>query len=170
MRGRKPTPAALHELHGNPGKRRRAEPRVSPGRGMQPPAHVKANADAFAEWRRITSVFGAIGIVTQADRGTLAACCKLYADWIEAEAKMAATGGAVIEGRNGGLVRNPWSMIRNRCLELYLKTASEFGLTPSSRARVGLVGAVPPNPDDAPESDFDRFLANRPGSLHESEH
>lgn len=134
---------------------------------MAPPSPVAKNRDAFAEWKRVTTALRVLGIVTTVDRGALAMMCQLYADWIEAERQLLATGGAVIEGRGGGAVRNPWLLCRNRAVELYMRAASEFGMTPVSRPRLGPPTGMPtyPNEPDAPQDDFDHFLASRPGPL-----
>lgn len=90
MRGRKPKPAALKLLDGNPGKRpiRGVEPRP-PGGKPSCPAHLSPTAKA--EWKRLAGALHQVGLLTSADRAALAAYCQAYGRWVEAEKKPAET-------------------------------------------------------------------------------
>jgi P27 family predicted phage terminase small subunit len=46
------------------------------------------------------------------------------------------TEGEVIISDKGGMYQNPWVAIRNRAMDQVVKISAEFGMTPSSRARV----------------------------------
>ena len=134
MRGRKQKPTALKKLQGNPGKRKlnNAEPRLPPD---LPDAPQHLNKAAHQEWQRVAQELFRIGILTQIDRAALAAYCQAYGRWVEAEEKVKRTG-EVLQAESGGFYQNPYLSIAHRMMELMVKFGSEFGLTPSSRARL----------------------------------
>lgn len=134
MRGRKPKPTALKIAEGNPGKRRinGAEPKP-PASLPDPPPHL--SVAALEEWHRIAGALNQIGLLTQADRSTMAAYCQCYARWVEAEEKLATTP-AILRLPSGYIQQSPWLTISNKQLELMAKYMAEIGLTPASRSRL----------------------------------
>jgi len=85
--------------------------------------------------------FGAVGLVTAIDRGTLTLMCEAWGDHMEARemiAKAKAQGGSgmFVKSPNGYPMQSPWLAVSNKTYELYCKLAIEFGMTPSSRTRV----------------------------------
>ena len=83
-RGRKPTPTAIKELEGNPGKRKLNENEPKPER--KAPACPKwLDKDARKEWHRLAKKMEAIGVLTEVDMAAFAAYCQSYARWKEAE-------------------------------------------------------------------------------------
>lgn len=133
MRGRKPKPTALKVLAGNPGKRRLpTEPELS--RAIpRCPKHLCG--EARREWRRVAGELYEAGLLTRVDRAALAAYCQAWAHWVEAEAKVRELG-AVVKTQSGGLAQNPWLGVANRAMDEMRRFLVEFGMTPSSRARV----------------------------------
>ena len=87
MRGRKPTPTYLKLLNGNPGKRR-LNPNEPKPRNRTPtcPSHLCPSAKA--EWKRLAAQLAILQILTEFDRGALAAYCQTYGRWMEAERKL----------------------------------------------------------------------------------
>lgn len=86
-RGRKPTPTAIKELEGNPGKR--------PLNAKEPKPVKKAPAcpkwlepEAKKEWRRLSKQLEQLGVLTELDMASFAAYCQAYARWT-AQPKMA---------------------------------------------------------------------------------
>jgi phage terminase small subunit len=76
MRGRKPKPTTLRLLEGNPGKRR-VDPGPAPPAG--PPERPEwLDAEAKAEWDRVTAVLAQMRLLSAADRAALAAYCTAY--------------------------------------------------------------------------------------------
>jgi P27 family predicted phage terminase small subunit len=57
--------------------------------------------------------------------------------------------GAVIEGVNGGSVKNPWTSIESAAADRLRPLFSEFGLTPTARGRL--------KTPDAPDADTKFF-------------
>jgi P27 family predicted phage terminase small subunit len=142
--GRKPLPTAVKELNGNPGKRtlNRSEPKPArPRRVPPPPAHLKGAARA--KWKKLAAQLHKIGVLTEVDQDALARYCVTYQRWLEAEARVT-RDGEVVRTTNGNLIQNPYLAIANRCMAQLSTLGAEFGLTPSSRAKVH---AEPP-PDE----------------------
>ena len=142
MRGRKPVPTALRELHGNP--RKVALPKFEP----KPEGNLTEAPSWFNEEQRLCWSYAMAnappGLLKRIDRGTLVA-------WVVAEDlhRQAATA----QGKVGLLVRiktratigaddpgvpaaSPYINIINQQAKIMLKAASELGFTPVSRPRV----------------------------------
>jgi len=131
MRGRKPKPAQLRVIDGRGDDGRGA----SYARPKPPTCPAHLNPTAKAEWKRLASGLFARGILTEGDRGMLAAYCQAYGRWVEAERKLAETP-TLIKLPSGYIQQSPWLAISNKQLELIAKYASELGLSPVSRGRV----------------------------------
>jgi P27 family predicted phage terminase small subunit len=145
MRGRKPKSTVIKLLTGNPGGRKlnKNEPKYSK-LNVTPPHFL--DALALEEWNRICSELHATGMLTTADRATFAAYCVAYSRWVKAERALAAMldksedsllGGMAFKTHRGNLSINPIIRVANASMDLMLKAASEFGLTPASRSRAG---------------------------------
>lgn len=148
MRGRKPTPAALRLLTGNPGKRavNRAEPKPT-SEIPKPPAAL--SADAKREWRRVSAELEALGLLSAIDRAALAAYCQAYGRWAEAERQLKADPeGLVITTEKGNRIQNPLVGIARRAAADMVRYCTEFGMTPSARSRVQTQGSGAAAKDD----------------------
>lgn len=134
MRGRKPKPTEIKKLEGNPGKRalNKKEPKPETAIPICPP-HLKGAART--EWARITTELHALKIISRIDRAALAAYCQAWEDYVKA-CKQVEKEGAVIISDKGGAYQNPWVSIKNSSMDRMVRISSEFGMTPSSRARV----------------------------------
>jgi P27 family predicted phage terminase small subunit len=133
-RGRTPKPSALKNAEGNPGKRElnKAEPKLKPML-VDPPKHL--TAAARDEWQRVAPDLFAAGVLTIADRAALAAYCQAWADWVKARGEID-VNGMMMTTPNGYQQQSPWVSIANKALDKMMRFASEFGLTPASRARI----------------------------------
>lgn len=134
MRGRKAKPTAVKELEGNPGKRKlnKQEPKPETAIPACPP-HIKGVART--EWTRITTELHALKIIARIDRAALVAYCQAWADYVKACKKVEKEGEVIISDK-GGMYQNPWVSIKNSSMDRLVKISAEFGMTPSSRARV----------------------------------
>ncbi len=143
MRGRKPKPTAVRRRDGNPGKRgfNHAEP-VPPEGLPDCPEHL--SEAAREEWHRLAGPLHAMGVVTLADRGALAAYCQAWGRWVEAEEKLRQTP-VMLKTPSGYVQQSPWLSVANKQLELMGRYMAELGLTPASRSRVRV-----PDPDPEP--------------------
>jgi P27 family predicted phage terminase small subunit len=151
MRGRKPKPTLLKVLDGNPGKRPLNDREPQPPQGV-PDRPVWLDAEAQAEWDRVTGELEMMGLLSLADRAALAAYCTAWSRWVEAEAMVKKFGTIVKSPEKGFPMKSPYLTIADQALETMRKLMVEFGLTPSSRSRI----RVPPGGDEVDE--LDRFL------------
>lgn len=156
QRGRKPKPTHLKVVQGNPGKRQLNQDEPQPDRSTipEPPDHL--NAEAREEWDRAAMQLWHMGVLSHADRATLAAYCQAYGRWVQAEraiAEMAKrddkTHGLMIRTSKGTAVQNPLVGTANKAKADMMRYAAEFGLTPSARTRLSGNGAGGDNPFDA---------------------
>src|SRR5688572_10690474 len=152
MRGRKPLPSNVVRLRGNPGKRRLngAEPTPAPG---VPTCPSCLGHEAGKEWKRLAKELGDLGLLTRIDRRMLAAYCQAHALWVEAVSSIERYG-TMVKSPNGYPMQSPYVAVANKQVEIMVRIASEFGMTPSSRTRIR-VGE--PTPVDA----FETFLQDR---------
>jgi P27 family predicted phage terminase small subunit len=139
--GTKPKPTELKRLAGNPGRRplNDSEPKIA---GGLPTCPAYLDKVARREFNRVLKAFGKTRLLTIADRGTLAMMCQMYSRWIAAERSIA-EDGLVVKTSFGNLIQNPAIGIANRCCELYMRAAVEFGMTPSSRSRLSVPESKP---------------------------
>jgi len=129
----------MKRLAGNPGKR--------PLTGNTPPAWAKPprppkhlGAEARKEWKRMLAELERLGIAASCDRAALALYCQVYQRWVTAEEKLAKQS-LVLQGADGGAYQNPYLAIANRAFDQLKWMLSEFGMTPSSRARIKVSGS-----------------------------
>ena len=133
-RGRKPTPTAIKELEGNPGKRplNDAEPKPQ----KKAPACPKwLDADAKKEWRRLAKTMEAMGVLTEVDMAAFAGYCQAYARWKQAEERIT-DRGLVMRTPSGYAQQVPYISIAQQYLRLMNQFAEQFGLTPAARSRI----------------------------------
>lgn len=133
-RGRKPTPTAIKELEGNPGKRVLNEREPKPVK--KAPACPKwLEEEAKKEWRRLAKQMEQLGILTQVDMAAFAGYCQAYARWKEAE-EFITQHGSIVKTPSGYWQQVPQVSIAQTYLKIMNKFAEQFGLTPSSRSRI----------------------------------
>lgn len=162
MRGRKPKPTVLKLIEGNPGKRRLPahEPKPLPAGQVEPPAWL--GADARSEWERVAPELDRMGLLSVVDLTLLAAYCQQVGRMLQAERELAEhirrTGSQMVVHTNKAgaqnMVPHPAIKIARETAALAKAMATEFGFTPSSRARLS-AGAK-----DATDP-FEEFLRKR---------
>lgn len=136
--GTKPTPTALKQLRGNPG--RRALPDSEPEAPGRPICPSFLSDYAKTEWRYIVPQLEEMGVIGKVDRAVLVAYCEAFSTFRQAvEALQREMNGLVIRTHNGNYVQNPWISIKNRAAQDMLKYATEFGMTPSARTRIEVI-------------------------------
>ena len=133
-RGRKPTPTAIKELEGNPGKRPLNEQEPKPLK-KAPPCPKWLEPEAKKEWRRLAKQMESIGILTDVDMAAFASYCQAYARWKEAE-EFITQHGTIVKTPSGYWQQVPQVSIAQTYNKIMTKIATEFGLTPSSRSRI----------------------------------
>lgn len=136
--GPPPKPTALVNLSGRKKRLNKREP-VPPRPESVPYAPKDLKDSAKREWNRIVRQLIDLGLFTSLDYAALAMYCQSYGRWIDAERKIAETGGELITPtEGGGLYQNPWLAVSKRAFEQSRKILSEFGLTPSARSRLSI--------------------------------
>ena len=133
-RGRKPTPTALKELEGNPGKRPLNENEPKPQK-KAPTCPKWLEPEAKKEWRRLAKQMEEIGILTRVDMAAFAGYCQAYARWKEAE-EFISQHGTIVKTPSGYYQQLPQVSIAQTYLKIMNRFAEQFGLTPASRSRI----------------------------------
>ncbi|WP_426958934.1 phage terminase small subunit P27 family [Muricoccus radiodurans] len=147
--GRKRTPNELAELHGRPGRRPLpVPPKTDAVPAAAPPPHL--SGPAVAEWNRVLEATRSLGLVTKLDLALLAVWCSSWALFLEAEEALREQG-AVVPGRDGGMGRSPWLMVRSKAVEQLARIGGEFGWSPAARVRLGTT-AAPLRAEETPPS------------------
>jgi P27 family predicted phage terminase small subunit len=154
MRGRKPVPSWRRKLEGYPGKRAinhdEPKPAITPDVWLTPPPELTDHPLALQEWARLAPLLYQARQVTDADRGPLLALCLEWARYLDATARIKASG-LVVQTASGYPMQNPYLPIATKALAGCTKLWPELGLTPSSRSRVSTTAA----PSDDPFAEFD---------------
>jgi len=90
----------------------------------------------MGEWERITPELEKVGLLSEIDRNMLARYCQHYAYWYQAVVRLKT--GLTQETKQGNLIQSIDLGIANRASDIMSKLEAEFGMTPSSRARMGV--------------------------------
>lgn len=143
MRGRIPKPTAMKEAEDNPGHRPLNHKEPKPGTGV-PEMPRWLSKGAKREWKSIVPILLKMKVLTVADGKSLASYCEACATLERAQAHIAKFGDVIQvyrESKDGDLVcvgmkPNPSVTIADKQMKLIRGFASEFGLTPASRARL----------------------------------
>jgi P27 family predicted phage terminase small subunit len=138
MKGRKPTPTALRLLRGNPRKHpvNLLEPNPAPLDPLAAPAWL--DPAARQEWDRVAPMLGRLGVLTETDADALAAYCESWVTWKQATERMRKFGLVVKRSAAEGdlPVISPYVKIAHHAMAQMRAFLVEFGMTPSSRARI----------------------------------
>jgi P27 family predicted phage terminase small subunit len=147
--GPRPKPTHLKLIQGNPGKRKLNKHEPQPTRGELPDPPDYLNDDAKDEWKRVAAELYHSGVLTKIDHTTLAAYCQCFGRWMQAERGIRAMAadnelhGLIHRTTKGEVVQNPLVRTARHAAADMMRYATEFGLTPSARARLE-VGPTPP--------------------------
>lgn len=144
-RGPAPLPSNVHLLNGNPSKLPpgRLKDSIRPDvRVPKPPVHL--DVEAKREWKRVGAELAVLGIISEIDRAALAGYCQAWAEVVKCEKRITDLNAADPEGQAGLIGITPsgyqqmsvWVQIRNRAYERMMTFAAQFGMSPSSRARI----------------------------------
>lgn len=139
--GRRPKPTALKLAQGVPGHRALPQGEPQPERGAYPPAWLQ-NKVALDYWNVIAPQLDEIGVLTRIDAVSLALLCDCVARYKKARAAVEKHGLTMVTHR-GALVERPEVRTMDRAHDRMLKILLEFGGTPASRARVGVIKPKP---------------------------
>lgn len=129
--GRKP----LAEGEGRPNGRPKA-PTVGTIQPGVPDCPEHLSEGAKDEWRRIAQKLADLNVLTPLDAATLAIYCDSYDRWLRAV--QGANAGDLVEESRGAMVPNAYLAVAKVAAEQCRAALSELGLSPSSRAKVGI--------------------------------
>jgi P27 family predicted phage terminase small subunit len=151
LRGRKPTPVVEKILTGNPGGRSLATMLPQP-RKRKPTPHkvVEEDPRAMRHWTLVLEEC-APGHLVRLDTALLERFCKCMSRLEEAEEKLEGTS-MMLRSPQGFPIQSPWLSVVNKQTELSRKLASELGITPAMRNRMGANDGA--DADDDPTSHF----------------
>jgi len=152
MGGRRPKPAALRLLQGNPSRRKVGPEVTAPAELPVAPDYVTGRA--LAEWEDLGSKLLANGLMTALDTNGLGCLCVAIAALKDAQDAIALTGATYVTST--GFVRpSPHTGMRDRAIKLVAQLSNEFGLTPAARTKV--------HHEQQPIDDaFERYLKRGP--------
>lgn len=156
MAGRRPKPTSLRVLQGNPGKRSLPKSEPKPVVGSAPaPEWLEPEARAF--WDHYAEILVRTRVLTEADRAALELLCTTWAKWKRAERVLIEQGSSLVVDTDAGPVvtTRPEVRIEADAAKRLRLLLGEFGLTPSSRARVSTAG------EDQQRDPMDELLAER---------
>ncbi|BCJ86463.1 phage terminase small subunit P27 family [Effusibacillus dendaii] len=163
--GRKAQPIALQLLKGNKNRltkqeiehRQSIEEKLKPKKdAVKPP--VWLNDVAKKEFKRIAKELMELDLITNVDINALAAYCDAYSDYVECT-KIIQDEGLMVEYTNKAAETNkvphPLLTKKKQLHEQMKSLATEFGLTPSSRAKLAM-----PKLDEKPKSEEERMFGD----------
>lgn len=159
--GRKAKPIALHLLEGN--KNRMTKEQIE----QRLEGEIKPNTDkvkcpywlddiAADEWDRIVDELIELGLMTNVDVSALGVYCDCYSKYVQATKKLEETGLTTEFTNKSGatnVVPSPYVNIQNKYGDMLKKYLTEFGLTPSARAKL----AIPKKEDKKPTAEEEMF-------------
>ena len=134
MPGRKKIPTKIHMLKGTDRADRRNPNEPDPDVCI-PEAPAFLSDEALEEWNRISVELEKLGLLTELDRTELAMYCQAYGRLVKYE-KIVAEKGELYKTQNGNVQLSPAMWVINKAMEQCHKFLTEFGMTPSSRAKV----------------------------------
>lgn len=136
--GRPPKPTALKVIAGTdqPCRVRNDEPKPPADRIKKPTGMSKK---AVKYWNQIEPMLKECKVLTNIDHVALAMLCTAIAEMFEIQKQLDATG-VMMKGRGGIPVMSPlFRAARAKQADVH-RMLVEFGMTPSSRTRIGTVG------------------------------
>jgi P27 family predicted phage terminase small subunit len=157
-RGPKPTPTAILKLRGSTlvSKRRESDEVQGPEGDPEQPDWL--DDVAKAAWDQLVPLLETMGVLTRIDGNALTRYCRMWSRWCQAEKFIQEKGEMYpLRDEKGGVKyfqQWPQVSIANKLAQQLTKLEAEFGMTPSSRARL----QIPNNEDVLPRTDKSRFF------------
>lgn len=141
-RGRKPKPTAQKRLAGNPGKRPLNYDEPKPTMRVKKPRGMATHNKYVGKlWDEYAPELERMGLLTGLDVAGLRLMLQHYQFALEA-AFMVRDEGMTRRDENGVERKHPAMLMFEKNSEMYRKWATEFGMTPSARARLKIEQAA----------------------------
>lgn len=134
--GRKPKPAARKLLEGNAGKRKIRPDLPAPIGAPPMPERLAVDPNSVAKWNELVPILLSLKTLSTADQEALATLCEVYAAAQSCLLELRASG-PVLRTDLGGVKPNPAGSLYRSLVGLQVQIMGEFGLTPTSRVRLG---------------------------------
>lgn len=140
-RGPKPTPTAILKLRGSTLVTRAREAGEVQGPAGTPDRPDWLDAEAKAAWDHLVPLLTSMGVLTRIDGNALARYCRLWSRWREVESFIDQHGTMYPIKDEAGNPRCfqqwPQVAVAGRLAQQLAQLEQEFGMTPSSRTRLG---------------------------------
>jgi P27 family predicted phage terminase small subunit len=130
--GRKPKPAHLKMVDGNPGKRPIPKKKRHVPTGLRAPKNLTKDQRRY--WRQSVKA-APHGLLRSCDAQALKRYVVALSIYDDAKAKLE-NSPSVIRTKSGAPINSPYLGILNRQADLLLRLEAEFGFTPSARTRL----------------------------------
>ncbi len=140
MKGRIPTPAAIHILQGTFRRDRHGGTAQVEVKIPKPPRDLDKRGRA--QWRYFAPLLADMRTLGLADRQALACYCAAAGRREQAEEELGRLG-PVVKSPSGYPIQNPWLAIANKSMEQMLKWGQELGLSPAARSRIKIEPVAP---------------------------
>jgi len=135
-RGRKPKPTAVKQLTGNPGKRPLSRREPKPKTAVKKPYGLGQGLQARF-WDEHAPELERLQILTGVDAAAFRLMAEHYALAVRAAVELRGEDSLTVEGRDGPK-KNPLVQVLRDQSAAFKSYATEFGMTPSARARLQL--------------------------------
>lgn len=136
MKGRKPTPTAVKQLHGNPGKRAINKREPKPKTAVKRPWGL-GQGEQRKFWDEHAPELERMQVLTGIDGAAFRLMAEHYAFAVQAAKELREGGELTVEGREGPK-KHPLMQVLRDNSQMFKSYAVEFGMTPSARARLTL--------------------------------
>lgn len=136
MKGRKPTPTAVKQLHGNPGKRAINKREPKPKTAVKRPWGL-GQGEQRKFWDEHAPELERMQVLTGIDSAAFRLMAEHYAFAVQAAKELREGGELTVEGREGPK-KHPLMQVLRDNSQMFKSYAVEFGMTPSARARLTL--------------------------------
>jgi len=133
-RGRKPKPTATLKLAGTyrPDRHAESEP-VPPAESNRP--GLRLSPRAARRFATVAPMLRRQCVLSELDKGALAAYCEAYARWYEARNAIH-KDGMWYTAASGNMIKHPAVSVMEAAAAEMHRWSAELGMTPSSRARI----------------------------------
>lgn len=141
--GRKPLPAIVHHIRGNPSKKNFNDlagnvPWINVATLPQCPSHL----DAIAEqrWDEIAQDLHSLGLLGRLDRDELAVYCQAFSDWVRYrqminDLEEKSRTGHVLITKNGFQQISAWKTLEKQAIDQMRSAGNSFGMNPAARSK-----------------------------------
>jgi P27 family predicted phage terminase small subunit len=134
--GPKPKPNEVKRAEGNPGRRPLPEPiRFKSDAELVPPDDF--DEDSLEAWNMVVPTLREVGVLDGIDQLALAMACRQYARSKQA-GRVIDKQGMVAKGSTGQVTEHPMAQAERNAMQLFLRFAEQYALTPVARVRLGL--------------------------------